>query len=83
MVTNPLESIHNCIAFDVMDWSQNKRHAWMYGIVCGWDEPAYTTLMSIHGWSYNEVSRNKELHKNYMILQERFEEMEKESGILC
>ena len=35
---NALESVECTIAFDVKDWREDRRSAWIYLIVFGWDE---------------------------------------------
>jgi len=35
---NCLDALQNCIAFDSKDFSLNKRDAWIYGIVLGWND---------------------------------------------
>jgi len=35
--TKPLYSLETSMAFDTRDWSQVKRDAWLYGIICGWE----------------------------------------------
>jgi hypothetical protein len=61
---NPMESIYDTIVFDSKDFSLNKRDAWLYGIVVGWDK-AYEELKLKHKWTDEEVARNKRLHEKF------------------
>lgn len=66
---DPKESIENCIAFDAMDWSTNGNHAWLYGIVMGWDDDSLKSLQSQHHWSDEAVERLKRLNEKYKELK--------------
>lgn len=57
-----LESIHNTIAFDCRDWGADSRSAWIYGIVCGWDDKSYEEFTMRFQWSHDYIARNKRLH---------------------
>lgn len=63
---NVKESVENCMTFHARDWSLNKRDAWMYGIVCGWDDESMPEVAALHGWSAAEVERLRRLHENWM-----------------
>ena len=73
----PLESLERTLAFDPRDWGQNKRDAWIYGIVCGWenDDPlegeteddAIDEICDKHGF---DKKRLKQLRRNYLKLKE-------------
>jgi hypothetical protein len=65
---NPLESLCTAVATDVRDWSLGRRDAWIYGIVCGWDE-AIGEVAARHGWTAEDVQRLKRLHKQYNWLR--------------
>lgn len=65
---NPLESIHDCIVFSCRDWAKDKRSAWIYGIVVGWDSDSYEEMMEKFKWSEEEVKRNIVLHGIYAKL---------------
>ena len=71
---NPLESIHRSIAFDVRDWAEDRRSAWMYGIVCGWDNKCYDELKKKFNWEDEEIERNKRLHEQFNDLWIYFQE---------
>jgi len=61
--SNPFDSIHTCCAFWCGDWSEDHRLAWIYGIVCGWED--YQELQEMHGWDDEAIERLKYLHKEY------------------
>jgi hypothetical protein len=75
-VENPLTSIANTIAFDVRDWSDDKRLAWIYGIVLGWDSEddddngAMAELQEKFKWFDLEVARLRRLRKKFKELEE-------------
>ena len=60
---NPHKSIEAAIACSPRDWSLNKRDAWIYGIVFGWDGSSMDEVAKAHGWDASEVGRLKKLHK--------------------
>lgn len=62
---NPLEAIRNAIVFSSKDMGEDKRDAWIYGIVVGWDDESYKELAVKHGWNKEAVDRNKRLHEKY------------------
>jgi len=62
-MSNPFDSIHTCCAFWVGDWAENHRLAWIYGIVCGWDE--YQEFKDRFGWDDETIDRLKHLRKQY------------------
>lgn len=57
----PLVSLEASLNFDARDWSLNKRDAWIYGIIAGWDD-ALDSVAKDHGWNEETVERLKELH---------------------
>jgi hypothetical protein len=62
---NIFESLENCVAHHVRDWSLNKRDAWIFGIVCGWDDESFEELVERHKWTPEAVERLKKLHANF------------------
>ena len=66
---NPLESIERAIAFDVKDWAESRRDAWIYAIVFGWGDPeeddAWTELCEKHGWDKEDIERAVTLHQKW------------------
>ena len=73
---NPLESLHNAIVFDSLDWGQDRAHAWIYGIVVGWDDEddgpdpfdAMREMQSQHGWNDEAVARLRRLRTEFRRL---------------
>jgi hypothetical protein len=61
-----LKSIHDTITFSSKDWGKEKRDAWIYGVVCGWDKESYEEIALKFGWTDDDVERNKQLHKAYL-----------------
>lgn len=71
---DPLESIECTIAFDVRDWSNDRRSAWIYAIVFGIDKEEDDTIerykREFH-WDERDIERVKRLHANWEKLKER------------
>ena len=59
------KSIADAMAFSSRDWSIDRRDAWIYGIVLGWDDASYEVLKKKHKWTDSEVERNKLLYESY------------------
>ena len=71
--TNCLASIEMAIAFDVRDWSQDRRSAWIYGIVFGWDE-AMERLKARFMWSDADIARMEKYHSEWKDLKKKIQE---------
>lgn len=74
-ITNPLKYIECIIAFDVRDWSEDKRLAAIYAIVFGWgdEEDTYDSWSYVKerfGWSDEGVERLKKFHEKWKQLGE-------------
>lgn len=54
-VRDALESVKRSIAFDVQDWSTDKRLAWIYGIIMGWGD-ASDEVARKHRWTAEDVA---------------------------
>jgi hypothetical protein len=65
---NPFTSLGNCMSFHSRDWGQDKRDAWMWGIICGWDERSMQECRSRFGWSDEDVARLRRLRQRFMGL---------------
>lgn len=76
ITTNALESIENVLAFSSRDWSVDKRDAWLWGIVYGWDDPdspdAMEEVVALHGWTPEEVARLRGLHADFVARKYAF-----------
>jgi hypothetical protein len=70
--TNPLQKLHEVLAFSSKDMSINKCDSFLYGIIVGWDENAYKELKIIHNWSSDEVELQKKWHEKYNELWNKF-----------
>ena len=55
------------MASDSRDWSQDKRDAWIYGIVFGWDE-AFDEVANRHKWSIADQNRLKYMRNEFKSL---------------
>ena len=62
--TNCLESIKMAIAFDVRDWTADRRSAWIYGIVFGWSE-ALEEVKTKFRWTNEDVERLNRYHNEW------------------
>lgn len=71
---NCLESIECTIAFDVKDWSVDRRNAWIYGIVFGWDEDSLKTLSFRFHWDSKDIDRLKRYHYQWENLKLKMED---------
>lgn len=50
IVKDAINSLRNIIATDPRDWSVDKRDAWIYAIIVGW-EGALGDVAEQHGWN--------------------------------
>ena len=69
-ITNPLKYIECVIAFDVRDWSEDKRLAVIYAIVFGWGKEdgiydCWPEVQKRFGWSDEGVKRLKKFHEKW------------------
>ena len=63
--TNPLQRIAETFAFASDDLGADKRMAFLYAIVLGWDDASYRELQPKHNWSDEDVVMMKNWHKEY------------------
>lgn len=68
MDTNCLASIEKAIAFDVRDWSEDRRSAWICGIVFGWGE-SIEEVKARFGWDDADIARMKKYHSEWENLK--------------
>lgn len=66
---NPFRSLGNSIAFDSRDWGMDKRSAWIYGIVLGWDEEAREEIAKEFKWTKETMDRLERLHLRYKSMK--------------
>lgn len=60
------ESLRLAITTSSTDWSATERHAWIYGIVVGWDEGSLKELKVRFGWSPETIARLRILHQGFV-----------------
>lgn len=65
----PLENIHDVLSFSSKDWSTASEDAWLWGIVCGWDDGVLAELQDKYGWPDSYVVNLKEFHRSYKKLR--------------
>ena len=70
-----LDSIEATIAFDVRDWSEDRRSAWIYGIVFGWAEEE-DAIKEQFGWDKDDINRLHKYHAEWKRLKRIAEESE-------
>ena len=74
---NAFESIECAIAFDVRDWGDDRRSAWIYAIVFGWDyEDAWDEIAEKFGWDEEDRKRANMMHEQWMKAKEAKEQPE-------
>lgn len=65
---NIFDSLNDCIVFHVRDWAADKRDAWLWGIICGWDDESIAEVQAKHGWSDHATARLKRLRAQWVRL---------------
>lgn len=70
---NAFESIECAIAFDVRDWSEDRRSAWIYAIVFGWDD-ADSWVAEKYGWDEDDRKRAIMMHEQWLKVKETEEQ---------
>lgn len=79
--TNPLQRLRETLCFTSRDCSEDKMIAFMYGIICGWDDDAFCELKVKHNWSDIDIEQIKKWHENYNKAWNLFIDGHKESSI--
>jgi hypothetical protein len=68
---DPFRALHNALAFSSNDWGSARDFAWIYGIVCGWDdddpeeESTMPMMAAKFGWTEDQVARLRALHAEF------------------
>lgn len=62
---NPFESLDTTLAFSADDWGESRAKAWVWGIVCGWNDDAMAELAAQWGWSTEACARLNRLHAKF------------------
>lgn len=65
-VGDTLVSLMTTMATSARDWSSSKDAAWLYGIVCGWDEAALADLPVAYDWPAEQVDRLRRLREGFV-----------------
>lgn len=70
-IMNPLESIACTIAFDVRDWFEDRRSAWIYCIVFGLEDDTELRqeCRDKFHWDEDDFERVNKLHSIYETLR--------------
>lgn len=69
---DPHKALEDTLAFAVDDWAASRAMAWVYGIVCGWDDEddpddgAMAELAATYDWDDATVSRLRRLHERFI-----------------
>jgi hypothetical protein len=75
VLAEAIDSAGKAIAFSSADWGADKRQAWVYGIILGWDrdddgeETAMGELAAKFGWDEANVARLRKYHKAIAALR--------------
>ena len=64
-------SIERAIGFDVRDWSEDRRSAWIYAIVFGWDE-GESEIKKKFSWTDEDISRVHKYHNQWEKFKSNF-----------
>ena len=69
-VSVTIEDHLQCVfAFSPKDWGANKDDAWLYGIICGWDEDSIDELRAKFGWTDRDIDALKFRRKQFLELE--------------
>lgn len=69
---NAFRSIERTIAFDARDWAADRRSAWIYAIVIGWNDECWNELYKQFGWDESDRERAEELHTQWEKAKQLF-----------
>ena len=62
------QAMENIVGFWSGDWSADKRLAWMFGIIAGWDG-ALQEVADLHGWDSETQARLCRHRREYLELK--------------
>ena len=62
---DPFESLEACLTCHSRDWSVHHSDAWLYGIICGWDD-AFEEVAEKHRWKGQTAGRLKLLRSSFI-----------------
>ena len=57
--------------FGTKDWGTTSDDAWLYGIVCGWTDPALSELRNKFAWNSTDVETLKSRRDQFLALAAR------------
>lgn len=77
---DPINSLADTLAFSADDWSASRAMAWVWGIVCGWDDDSFTELAPRFRWTAEQVERLKRLRANFERLEAAPVSTDRETG---
>jgi hypothetical protein len=60
------QHLNSIFAFSPRDWSENREDAWLYGIVCGWNDECMAELKDKFRWSDDAVEALKFRRKQFL-----------------
>jgi hypothetical protein len=58
-----IESIYDAIVFSPHDWGGHPRLAWIYGIICGWNDECFEEFKNEYDWDDETIERLKNYHE--------------------
>lgn len=62
---NFVDSLKACLLYSSRDWDMNKRDAWLYGVIVGWEDSKLGELAKKFGWREEDVTRLKGFHGDF------------------
>jgi hypothetical protein len=65
---DPRVALSDTLAFSVDDWAATRAMAWVWGIVCGWDDDAMAELAETFRWDETTTARLNRLHAAFDAL---------------
>ena len=72
---NAFDSIEYAIAFDVRDWPNERRSAWICAIVFGWGhKDSWDEAAEKFGWDEEDRKRANMMHEQWIKAKEGIEE---------
>lgn len=67
-MSEAIKSLRRTMVFSSRDWAASRDTAWLYGVVCGWDEECLRELQEMYGWDPKAWARLNELHEELEAL---------------
>lgn len=57
-----INSVCNALAFLPQDFGEDRREAWIYGVLLGWSPAAMKEVAAKHNWSLERVALLRKYH---------------------